>query len=73
MTNPNKPVDLVLLKITSRDDLGRVRGLEIVYDHETVDVSNPANREFLTAFMERGVLKAVNARGLKSTPTASGN
>ncbi len=57
----------LLLKIVSRDDLGRVRTLEVVYDHERVDVSDPANREFLIANIERGVMKAVNSKS--RTPT----
>lgn len=49
----------MVLKVTGHDGLGRPRSLEILYDHETVDVSNPLNREFLVAYMPKGVLKKI--------------
>lgn len=60
--------DPLLLKITGRDELGRVRTLEVVYDHETVNVADPANREFLVVHIERGILKHVNSRPAFSKP-----
>jgi hypothetical protein len=60
--------DPLVLKVVQRDALGRVRTLEILYDHETVDVSDPANREFLVVHIERGVLKHVNARAPSDKP-----
>lgn len=60
-----KVMEPTVLKITGRDGLGRVRTLELVYDHETVDVSNPANREFLVVFIERGLLKKLNGSTTK--------
>lgn len=60
-----KVMEPAVLKITGRDGLGRVRTLELVYDHETVDVSNPANREFLVVFLERGLLKKLNSSTTK--------
>ena len=47
----------LVLKITGRDELGRVRHLEVLYDHERVDVSNPLNREFVIAHVPRGLMK----------------
>lgn len=51
----------VLLKVVTRDDFGRVRALEVVYDEEKVDVSDPNNREFIVLYCERGLMKKVNA------------
>lgn len=51
----------VLTKVTGRDDLGRVRTLEVVYDHETVDLTDPNSREFIIFYLEAGLLKKMNA------------
>lgn len=50
----------VLLKVVSRDDFGRVRALEVVYDDEKVDLADPNNREFIILYCERGLMKRVN-------------
>lgn len=47
-----RKMKVMLLKVVSHDELGRPRKLEAIYDEETVDVSNPANREFITALVE---------------------
>lgn len=67
----NVKTDPVVLKVVQRDALGRVRTLEILYDHETVDVRDPSNREFLIAHIERGVLKHVNANPPSKKPTGN--
>lgn len=58
-------MEQVVFKLVARDDLGRVRHFEILYDHESVDLTNEANREFLIAWLPRGVLQKVNAQGSK--------
>ena len=53
-------MDAVVLKVVQRDGLGRVRTVEVLYDHETVDVSIESNREFLVVYLAKGVLKKSN-------------
>lgn len=58
-------LDVVLFKIVARDELGRVRHVEVVYDHESVDLRDPNNREFMTAFVERGLMARLNGAAWK--------
>lgn len=60
MSQKPKHVEPVLTKVVSRDDLGRVRSLEVVYDHETVDLRDPANREFIIFWLEKGLMQKLN-------------
>lgn len=55
-----KHMDAVLMKIKGRDAFGRVKDCEIIYDDESVDISDPANRQFLVVGIEKGVLETVN-------------
>lgn len=49
---------LVLFKITSQDDFGRPRTLEMCPDDELIDVSLPENRHFMTAYVPRAMATA---------------
>jgi hypothetical protein len=51
-----RKMKVMLLKVVTHDELGRPRKLEAVYDEETVDVSDPKNREFITALVEPQVV-----------------
>lgn len=47
-----KKVRPVVMIIRSHDEKGRPRYLEACYDEQTVNVSDPFNREMLVAFVE---------------------
>lgn len=60
-----KAMVVVVGIIRERDVLGRPRKLEMLYDEEAVDVSDPANREFVTVLGDPSVFlaKKPKARG----------
>lgn len=60
MSQKPKHVEPVVTKVVSRDGFGRIRQLEVVYDHETVDLRDPANREFVIFWLEKGLLPKLN-------------
>lgn len=45
MNQVYKRMQVVVLKVNSKDDLGRPKNVDLIYDEEKVDVSNPKNRE----------------------------
>lgn len=53
-----KTVKPIVLIVRTRDSQGRPLMLEALYEEQTVDVSNPLNREFLIVFGEPGSWKA---------------
>ena len=60
MNQVYKRMQVVVLKVNSKDDLGRPKNV----DEEKVDVSNPKNREFITAMIEpKLVAPKTKARG----------
>jgi len=59
-----KRMQIVVLKVNSKDDLGRPKEVTMIYDEEKVDVSDPKNREFITVMVEpRLVAPKTKARG----------
>jgi len=47
-----KAFRVVVLQVKSRDSFGRPKAVEFVHDDDTVDLSDPGNREFITALIE---------------------
>lgn len=59
-----KRMMVLLMIVRSRDSLGRPKKVELVYDEETVDVSNPENRDFVTAYGDETVyFPKIKAKG----------
>lgn len=52
-----KKMLVLLMLVRSKDALGRPKKVELIYDEEKVDVSNPENREFVTALGEDAVFR----------------
>lgn len=52
-----KKMKVLVAVVRSKDELGRPKKLEVVYDEEKVDVSKPENREFVTLMAEPGVFE----------------
>lgn len=49
---------LVLFRIIDQDALGRPLHLEMLADHDIVDLTKPENRQFMTAFVPYQMAKA---------------
>lgn len=58
----SKTVKPIVLKVLTRDAQGRPSVLEVVHEEQTVDVSNPLNREFLIVFGEPDLWRIVARR-----------
>ena len=54
---------VLLFLVRERDDLGRPKKLEVVYDEEKVDLRDPKNREFVTAVGMESAVWAPKTRG----------
>ena len=64
MSQSFRTMQIVVLKVNSKDDLGRPKEVTMIYDEEKVDVSNPKNREFITAMIEpKLIAPKTKARG----------
>lgn len=53
----SKTVKPIVLAVRTRDAEGRPAMLEAVHEDQTIDVSNPLNREFLIVFGEPDLWK----------------
>lgn len=59
-----KRLQVVVLKVNSKDALSRPKEVTMIYDEESVDVSDPKNREFITVMVDpKLVAPKTKARG----------
>jgi hypothetical protein len=47
-----KTMKVVVMLVQSKDAMGRPKRVELVHEDDTVDVSKPENREFITCLVE---------------------